>query len=269
MLFERRAGAGDLTDLQRIRVRGHDFWRGKYPNFQTDRADERACRFLARQMAPLNCPVVIDIEHWPTDIRTASEEAVTESLQKLIEVLDWMRDERPTLKLGVYSLLPVRDYWVPVTYLKAKQDPSTPRGKIDQLARDYDRWSRATDFVRERLAAKVDFVCPSLYTFYDDEAGWELYARANLEESHKAGKPVYPFLWMQYHGETGVGGKFIGADVWRRQLDVCRSHADGVVIWGGWKRRWDENAPWWQATEDFVRRLESTQDRSESPAAPR
>ena len=41
-------------------------------------------------------------------------------------------------------------------------------------------------------------------------------------------------------------------DFWRRQLEVCREHADGLVLWGGFKQLWDEEADWWVATKSFL-----------------
>lgn len=253
MLFERRLGAPDVG-MSRIYVTDREFWDGQYPNFKTDEPSERRCRAFARRIAPRKCPVVIDIEHWPTDVRHATEAEVRTSLQKLIAVLDWMRDERPELKLGLYGILPSRDYWTPVSYLQAKAlGAATPPARLAQLEARYNEWVRSNDLVRGILADKIDFVCPSIYTFYDDQAGWELYARANIAEAKKAGKPVYPFLWMEYHEEGPIpGGGFIPGDFWRRQLDLCHQTADGAIIWGGWKRRWDEKAPWWVETKAFL-----------------
>lgn len=218
-----------------------------------DHASEAATRATARR-ATRHGIAVIDIEHWPTDIRTASKAEVEEGLAKLATVIGWMRDERPDLKIGIYSVLPLRDYWTPVSYLAAKANPATPPAKLNQLAGEYDQWLEANAFVRERLGAKVDCTFPSLYTFYDDQAGWERYARANITEARKVDKPVYAFLWMEYHKpDPDPRGELIAGDYWRRQLDIGRELTDGIVIWGGWRRRWNSRIEWWRETNRFLR----------------
>src|SRR5262249_4133499 len=103
---------------------------------------------------------------------------------------------------------------------------------------------------------------PSLYTYYPDQAGWVAYAKANLSEARRLapGKPVYCFLWPQYHDSSTLAYQFLPVDYWKLQLQTCRQYADGIVILGcvgkdgkmnGWLT-WDDNAPWWQATIQFV-----------------
>ena len=92
------------------------------------------------------------------------------------------------------------------------------------------------------LANHVDVVFPSLYTFYNDQAGWEQYATANIAEARKYNKPVYAFIWPQYHGSNAtIGGQHIAGDYWRKQLETVYQYADGVVIWAGWgwQNDWD------------------------------
>ncbi|MDO9084545.1 MAG: hypothetical protein Q7U56_14825, partial [Humidesulfovibrio sp.] len=102
----------------------------------------------------------------------------------------------------------------------------------------------------------VDIIFPSLYTFYDDPAGWKKYAIATIQEAKRYGKPVYPFLWYQYHDSNKLlGGKPIPAAIWRMQLETCLKYADGVVIWGGYKELWSEEAAWWQETKTFMNAL--------------
>ncbi len=226
---------------------------GSFPH-----ANEAMTRATARR-AKRDGIVVIDIEHWPVDIRTAGEAQVEQGLAKLAAVIDWMRDERPDLKLGVYSVLPLRDYWTPVSYLTAKENAATPPAKLTELSREFDRWVEANAFARKRLGANVDFTFPSLYTFYEEQPGWELYAKANLAEARKVGKPVYPFLWMNYHnGTETLNGTLLPPKTWQSQLETCREQADGLVIWGGWDlkqnrpMRWHSQSPWWRATQDFL-----------------
>jgi len=67
---------------------------------------------------------------------------------------------------------------------------------------------------------------------------------------------VYVFLWPEYHiGNIWLRGKNIPGRFWRHELEFCRERADGIVIWGGWQKQWDADAPWWKETQDFLRQL--------------
>ncbi len=198
---------------------------------------EATIRSVANTLPKLNSPVIIDIEHW--HVRNEPDSVIRKNIAKYEQVVDIFRDERPELFFGYYSLIPIRDYWAPVG------------GDAERIA----EWQEANANLTG-LAEHVDAVFPSLYTFYEDREGWKTYAQANIEEARKYGKPVYPFLWFEYHDSNQeLKGTQIPADYWRMQLDLCRELADGIVIWGGWQRVWNENAAWWLETKKFLRTL--------------
>lgn len=174
---------------------------------------------------------VIDVEHW--DLTGTSSDEIERSIRRYIDVLDTFRTHMPGIRHGLYSMVPIRNYWTPV------------RGKTEDLA----RW-RAENERLKPIAAVVDVIFPSLYTFYDDRDGWLTYANANMAEAKQYGLPIYPFLWPQYHG----AGKPIDRDFWRLQLETVFRNADGMVIWTRAKGspRWNPEAPWWQETVDFL-----------------
>jgi hypothetical protein len=193
---------------------------------------------LAKQLDPalLTC---VDIEHWPT---AGKPELLKSSIAKYTSVLSLIRQQRPSLKLAYYSIVPRHDYWRAV------------KGKGQN---QYDEWLRENIKLKD-IGAAVDVILPDLYTFYPDQAGWEKYAIENLKEARKYGKPVYAFLWPMYHdSEPLYAGKYIPADFWRFQLETCLKYADGIVIWGGWQEPWNENAPWWIETKKFMQTLPS------------
>ena len=143
-------------------------------------------------------------------------------------------------------MVPQRAYW------QAIQPENSPAHR---------RWQRENDAVRS-IAEYVDIIFPSLYTFYSKEDDWVRYAVANLREARRIapGKPVYCFLWPQFHDSTRRAYELLPAEYWKRQLGTCQGLADGIVIWGGvgeagrmngWLS-WDDNAPWWKATVEFV-----------------
>lgn len=176
--------------------------------------------------------VVVDIEHWDLAGITPSE--LERNINRYVAVLDTFRQHLPKTRLGLYSMVPVRDYWTPV------------RGKPDDLS----AWRRDNQRLQP-IADAVDVIFPSLYTFYDDPAGWVTYATANMLEAKRYGRPVYPFLWPQYHSS----GELIAGDFWRLQLETVFNNADGMVIWtpAKDKPRWNPDAAWWRETADFLK----------------
>lgn len=179
----------------------------------------------------------IDIEHWPVKGNSISTQ---KSIAKYKKVADAIKQNNPTVKLGFYGLVPVRDYWRAI-----RPD------KIDE----YSEWL-AENKALLPISDFVDVVFPSLYTFYSDKRGWEKYAIENLKEAKKYGKPVIAFLWPRYHDSNPFLHYFdVPADFWRLQLLTCYKHADGVAIWGGWKKDWDPRSSWWIETKSFLKSL--------------
>ncbi len=195
--------------------------------------------------------VVLDIERWSLKGDALAVKATT---SKFVSVLSWMRSEAPDIHIGAYGTVPLPDYWRAI------------RGQGNE---EYQAWQRDNDRLDE-LAAHVDALYPSIYTFYKDRQGWVSYAVAQITEARRKanGKPVYAFLWPQYHESNRmIGLRPLDPDYWELQLNTVYQHADGVVIWGGWGANgpelWNEEAPWWQVTKRFMRRFNQ-----HSPAPP-
>jgi len=185
-------------------------------------------------------PSALDIEHWPVGGESSLVDA---SLDNYLTVLRWFKATQPAEIVGYYGVVPTRDYW------RAVKEPSTHGGQAG-----YEAWQAENDRLRP-LADAVDVLFPSIYTFYPDREGWKLYAAAQIAESRRlaSGKPVYAFLWPQYHDSNRIlGEQYLPPDYWRMELEFLREHADGVVIWGGWQQQWDEDAPWWVETKAFL-----------------
>lgn len=193
----------------------------------------RFVRWMHRERSPKL--VVVDIEHWP--VYNVPPVRVHESIGKFSRVVGIIREEAPGLQLGLYGVLPIRDYWTPVL-----NDPQR-----------MSYW-RAANARLHDLASNVDAIFPSLYTFYDRPDEWKKYAEASLLEARRYGKPVYAFLWPRFHeSNKRLGGSLVSGAFWRLQLEVARQHADGVVIWDSARKPWRENAPWWKETKKFLR----------------
>jgi len=185
--------------------------------------------------------VVIDIEHWPLH---GDGREVERSVRKFLTVLDWFKEAAPGLNVGFYGAPPIRDYWRAV-----KGPASKERGE----------WKHENDALRG-LADAVDTLYPSLYTFYSDQDGWVRFAQAQIEEARRygKGKPVYVFLWPQYHDSNrSLAGTYLPPDYWRLELETARQYADGIILWGGWgsnnrPAKWDDDAAWWKVTREFI-----------------
>lgn len=211
-----------------------EFWA---PGVQRIEPDLARTRQAANRVAPLSSYACLDIECLQVFNKPPQE--IQANMRRLASVADAVHAAQPKLKIGYYLLIPVRDYWTPVD-----NKPDSVRA-----------WQQANDSLKD-LVKHVDVIFPSLYTFYDDPEGWKIYAKANIMEAKRYGKPVYPFLWYQYHDSNKLlGGKPIPAQVWRMQLETCLQYADGVVIWGGHKELWNEQYAWWTETKAFLSRI--------------
>lgn len=230
-----------------------------------DQPDEATVRSVARR-TPSNVFLVIDIEAWPTQVNLAANPPVTQTdvnaaIQKYITVVDWMHNENPNLKVGYYSVLPIRNYWAPVSYVTVLNSGQTPSGSI---LSDYNAWLQANANLQV-LASHVDAVFPSLYTFYDDPAGWQIYARENMKEAYKYGKPVFPYIWPRYHPAAqppSLAGQYIDAAYWSTQLNTVQQfsannipYAQGMVIWD--TGTWSPTATWLTPTQQFIATLKA------------
>jgi hypothetical protein len=204
--------------------------------------DLEAVQAVARDAQQKGHVVVLDIEHWPLG---GSPDSSHDSLAKYKTVLQWFRAAAPGFSVGYYGAPPIQDYW---------------RAIKEASSQEHRAWMAENNRVRS-LAGAVDVLFPSLYTFYPDQAGWKKYAIAQIEEARRYGngKPVYVFLWPQYHDSNRLlGNRFLPEDYWLLELETAKQYADGIVIWGGWgtdnrPARWDENAAWWKVTKKFLK----------------
>ena len=205
--------------------------------------DKDAVQKVAREAQARANPVVIDIEHWPLQ---GNPNQVRDSLLKYMTVLQWFKNAAPGLAVGYYGAPPLHDYWKTLNSPTSKEWASFA-GENDRL---------------KPLAGAVDVLFPSLYTYYTDRGGWVRYAYGQIAEARRYGngKPVYVFLWPQYHDSNpSLKGAFLPADYWRLQLQMAKQYADGIIIWGGWgsngPMKWDENAVWWKVTKEFMQKV--------------
>jgi hypothetical protein len=221
--------------------------RGIWPNEADHRGppDRALVRRYLASLPPDNAPVVLDFEEFDPagpDARVAS--TAIGRLNQIRAAFVAAGSRRP---FGFYSTIPARDYW------RAVEGPNSAR---------YRAWQRENDRLAP-LERNVDMIFPSLYTFYSDQAGWAAYAAAQVCEARRlSSKPVYVFLWPEYHPSSRNAGESVSPEFWRLQLETAHRYADGIVLWGGYNlaerrsRTWDANAPWWRETQRFMRSLD-------------
>lgn len=209
-----------------------------YPNANIAQVQKQAMQSTKDQPRLVS----LDVEHWLLDPKNLP--ASQQSIAKYVQIAKSFREKAPGVRFGFYGQLPLRDYWDPIRHSKG-------------LSSDYAAWQKLNTAMQS-IAAQVDVIMPSLYTFYkDDTAGWLIYAQENIKEARKYGKPVLVFLWPQYAPSTDsrlAQAEFISYDFWKLQLETVYDLADGVIIWTpkGIGQQWNESAPWWRATKDFL-----------------
>lgn len=185
-------------------------------------------------------PVILDIEAYSLDIRATSEGAVTANQEKMRQALAWFKAAAPSLTVGYYAYPPLRDYFTPVLRVPA----------------NVAAWKNADTFLQP-LANAGDALFPSLYTFFQDQAGWVTYAYENIAEAKRlaGGKPVIPFIWPQIHS-VEMTGDFLSGAYWTLILNTIReAGCQGAIIWGPPNVAWDDEAEWWVATKAFLEAL--------------
>jgi hypothetical protein len=226
----------DLRKLGMPELRGTaNIWRS---GISHDVLDARGVESVVKFMKTFGDSFYLDVENWP--VYNAPPEVVEASIAKLIRVAEITRATAPNHRFGFYGLLPQHVHWA---FILKKQD-------------EIAAWQRSNELAAP-LASHVDFVLPSLYTFYDDPEGWRISAREILVAARRYGRPVYPFLWPEYQDSNEqLAGKPVPRDYWRMELEFVRQYADGVVLWGGYQKKWNENAPWWLETKDFLKTLQ-------------
>ena len=195
--------------------------------YNTD--NSRGVRELVHKLALAHDvgPMIWNIERWHPLIYA----------ERLIEIIDWAREVRPGLRQGYYGILPERNYWGPVQrHLGVtKNSVAAWQQNNELIARHLDASGKQ---VLRGLVDAVDFVCPSIYTFYFGKDGdgnhekyWNPYAAANIEEARKCMKPVYPFICPHLHPSAHPTAPPMSEEFFRSQIHTCLLYADGVVIW--------------------------------------
>jgi hypothetical protein len=183
---------------------------------------------LVREHVANPGPLVLDIEELPLK---GSQEIVLHDLEVLAKLADWAREAAPGKIVGYYGTNTLSNI------------PSASLGYARELARH------------------VDAFFPPMYTFDDDHAKWEKRAKAAQSEAHEldAKKPIYFYMWPQYHDGTPKHFQFVDAGYWKFQLETARRCSNGIVLWSPSRYDWTDATGWWVATVEFSHALHPEQ----------
>lgn len=169
-------------------------------------------------------PLVIDIESLSLRL---SPDSARRNAALLAKLADWAREGAPGKIIGFYGTNTLSD--IPESNFAAAKE----------------------------LAGHVDAFFPSLYTFDDDRERWAKRAQTSLQQSRALDpkKPVYFYIWPQYHVGSARALRYVPGDYWKFQLETARQYGDGVVIWGSSSYLWNPSSGWWEATQEFATAL--------------
>jgi hypothetical protein len=233
-------GKPDLTSygMQRVQVLDRDFW----ADSKHKTADPARVEKLLATLPNNNDPIVLDIEHFDTSNDPAVTRKEGIALAKIARIF---RQKAPGRSIGFYGLLPIAGW-----------GNSIVRGDLRNIA----KWKQHNDAIAP-LNAAVDVLYPVGYTNDKDRAAWAKQIRATICEARRISKrPVYVFVWPEFHEGSIFKNTPIPADQWREQLDVLAPIADGIVLWGGYDlvknrlKTWDEDEQWWTVTKERMAR---------------
>ena len=190
--------------------------------------DEAAFKQLVKSRAAGRPgPVVIDIEYvFLSQTRGTTDAEVKQHFKLFITLARWAHEAAPGHCVGYYGhgLFP------------------------EEPGKEY-----AAE--KQQLIAAVDAFFPSMYSFGNQTpAKWQEKLQFLLAQAHELapGKPVYPYVWGQYHEGSPKALEFLDGDRMKWELETARDcGADGVVFWSGAKPAW-KFEPCFQAMLKFV-----------------
>ncbi|MEM9065049.1 MAG: hypothetical protein AAGB51_06115 [Planctomycetota bacterium] len=189
--------------------------------------------WAARRAGDPNAVLVLDIEHLPMRVLVHGTETVDESISKIVRAIEAAKRGAPDAVVGVYgNAPPIIDYNAP---LQAVLRPGGDR----ELTREH--WIVQSRYLSP-IAEAADALFPALPAQDIDRPDeWAIFAEAIIEAALEHGKPVLPFLPVEFHPASVSAGRFIPPDQFRAMLELVARDCNGVVIWtAGGPTPWPE-----------------------------
>lgn len=198
--------------------------------------DEKLIRATADKAAALGQMLVLDIESWSIDPWTVGNLQALNNLAKYMQAIDWVKNEQPNLKVSVYDAAPV---WY---------------GEYRLMGSSAWTHMKDANTLAQPLIKKLDFFALSFYTMRTDYSAWYVDAQQRISLARAYNKPIYGFLQpvYPYCAYTPLASQPIPAADWEFELETMRRFANGAVIWTDPESTWDENAPWWNVTQQTI-----------------
>lgn len=168
-------------------------------------------------------PVVLNFE---TIFLSGTDVAVVEQRAALwMTMLDWIEEVIPTKPLGAYHF-------------------------AEQTRQAYPHMTLA-----RQISARFDFFASSDYTKDNDITAWNTQLTDSINRSAyiEPNKPVYSYIWAQYHPNTD--GTFVDPSMWRQQLEILKQRVDAFVIWSSTSWPIIDDRRWIDETKAFVAAL--------------
>src|SRR5262249_8737567 len=136
-------------------------------------------------------PLVIEIES--LSLRGSANFA-QHNMEILAKLADWAHEAMPNKVVGFYGTNTLSD---------------TPAANLP---------------IAKELAKHVDAFFTAVYTFDDDRPRWEKRALSAHDEARAldAKKPLYFYLWPQYHVGSARAMRYVDGDFWKFQLETAR-----------------------------------------------
>jgi hypothetical protein len=206
-------------------------------DYDTSRVDVEQMDRAAEGVEDNGDPFLLDVEVFDND-----EQALVENMR--LALMRW-KSAKPTRPIGMYRLLPQRNFWPPVTRYMYQSGETNAQTWLE-AERRYDVWKAYNDRVAAELMPLVDFLCPSVYALDSRYMRyWGAYADANIREAARVadGKPVWPIIQPLYRG----GGQLEAAQ-WSKMVELMAEHpqSDASMIYcpesyephlhAGWER---------------------------------
>lgn len=198
---------------------------------------------------PPQTPICLDIESWPLYTVAAGDtislDKADESITKFVNCVKGVKAAAPNLLFGYFgATMPMEDGFYAIS---KSADNSRIRGAM-----------RQKNVLLRKIARECDVIFPSCYTYSESETDWMTSFNMMMHEAKELNPSavIIPFLWPQYWATapSGVGGMFIPASFWRKQLEMCWSMAGGAMLWSSNNLTWTEASaqPWWSETQAFL-----------------
>ena len=245
-----------------IILSGKDFWNDKNDYNKWSKIDWKGLKSKLDNISkkyPIR-PIVLDIEgsdpeqegsqHWGIDYRKIGKNYTIKQYENYknnwIQLIKFVKNNYSG-DVGAYAIAPHRDFWAPVSEDK----------------KQIELWKNANaDLVK--VAAEMDFIAPSIYTFYDEpEFGgkqanarekWVTYAEHNISEAKQYGKPVYVCMWGKFHPSNKIlGEEPISKEFMEIQYQtIIQQDVENVIMWGKYNiaKNNVKNENWYQVLKE-------------------